>query len=356
MVLFVSSLSDVLVAGGCVRPTTLLAGLRHGAVVPQRFAVALLLSGSGLLVEPFAWLQTLRFGRAIQACACPDDPVVVIGHWRSGTTYLHQLLAADPCAATARNQLTVAPHAALVLKPLLRALLKRTMSQQRPIDAVPWGPEDPQEDELGLARLTMDTNMAGIAFPQHYLRNFRRSVLHSSAVFERHLLEFTRLTWLYEGAGKKHLVIKNSAHTARVGLLLRLFPRARFVYLHRRPIDSVRSLTQVKQRLVQLVGLQEPPSNLRQVEETAAAHDLLQEAFARSRHLIPKGQLVEIAYDDLVQSPLITLERIYGALGISGWSTAGDAIAARIAKGQAYQAEPVVLEPAAEQRLQDLFS
>ena len=181
-------------------------------------------------------------------------------------------------------------------------------------------------------------------------------MLNSSAVFERHLLAFTRLTWLYEGAGKKHLVIKNSAHTARVGLLLRLFPRARFVYLHRRPMDSVRSLTQVKQRLVQLVGLQEPPSNLRQVEETAAAHDQLQEAFARSRHLIPKGQLVEIAYDDLVQSPLITLERIYGALGISGWSTAGDAIGARIAEAQAYQAEPVVLEPAAEQRLQDLFS
>jgi hypothetical protein len=112
----------------------------------------------------------------------------------------------------------------------------------------------------------------------------------------------------------------------------------------------------VKERLVQLVGLQEPPSTLRQVEETAAAHDQLQEAFARSRHLIPKGQLVEIAYDDLVQSPLITLERIYGALGISGWSTAGDAIAARIAEAQAYQAEPVVLEPAAEQRLQDLFS
>jgi hypothetical protein len=32
------------------------------------------------------------------------------------------------------------------------------------------------------------------------------------------------------------------------------------------------------------------------------------------------------------------------------------AIAARIAKGTAYQAEPVVLEPEAEQRLQALLS
>jgi hypothetical protein len=58
----------------------------------------------------------------------------------------------------------------------------------------------------------------------------------------------------------------------------------------------------------------------------------------------------------LVQSPLNTLQRIYGALEIGGWNSAREPIAARIAKGKAYQAEPVVLEPAAEQRLQDLFS
>ena len=198
--------------------------------------------------------------------------------------------------------------------------------------------------------------MAGIAFPQNYLRHFRRAVLNSTPEFEQMLLHFTRLTWLHEGAGKNHLVIKNSAHTARIALLLRLFPRARFVYLHRRPIDSVRSLVQVKQRLAHLVGLHEPPSSLQQVEQTAAAHDQLQEAFARSRPLIPKGQLVEIAYDDLVQSPLITLQRIYSALEINGWGLARDAIAARIAKGTPYQAEPVVLDPEAEQRLQALLS
>ena len=81
-----------------------------------------------------------------------------------------------------------------------------------------------------------------------------------------------------------------------------------------------------------------------------------QEAFARSRHLIPAGQLVEIAYDDLVLSPLNTLQQIYSALEIGGWSRARDGIAARIAKGKAYQAQPVVLEPAAEQRLQALLS
>ena len=354
--LSISRLADVLVAGGCIRPTTLLAGLRHGTVSLKRLPVALLLTVSGLVVEPFAWLQSLLFHRRVLACACPDDPVVVIGHWRSGTTYLHQLLASDPCAATARNQFIIAPQAALILKPLLNHFLRQVMTQHRPIDAVSWGPDDPQEDEVGLARLTMDTHMAGIAFPQHYPRHFRRTVLHSSAQFERHLLHFTRLTWLYEEGGKTHLVIKNSVHTARIALLLRLFPRARFVYLYRRPLDSVRSLVQVKQRLAHLVGLQLPPSSLQQVEETAAAHDQLQEAYERSKHLIPSGQLLEVDYDDLVQSPQVTLQRIYRSLGITGWGTARTAIEASIAKSQTYQAEPVVLEPEAEQRLKALLS
>ena len=176
--------------------------MHHGALSPKYVPLALLLTVSGLVVEPFAWLQSLIYGRRIQACACPDDPVVVIGYWRSGTAYLHQLLAADPAAASARNHFTIAPQAALVLKPLLMSLLQRLMTQHCPIDAVPWGAEDPQEDEVGSARLTVVTHMAGIAFPLNYPRHFCRAVLNSTPEFEQTLLHFTRLTWLHEGAGK----------------------------------------------------------------------------------------------------------------------------------------------------------
>jgi hypothetical protein len=62
---------------------------------------------SGLMVEPLAWLQSLLIRRQLRARQLPPDPIVVIGHWRSGTTYLHQLLASDPAAATVRNSLIV---------------------------------------------------------------------------------------------------------------------------------------------------------------------------------------------------------------------------------------------------------
>ena len=347
---------DRQVAGGCITPRTLAAALLMTRPAPNRLFRGLQLGLGGLLLQPFSWLQSLLWGQALKRLDLPDDPVIVIGHWRSGTTYLHQLLAADPGAATARNALTVAPQVALLLKPLIVALLNRLMTATRPIDAVPWSALDPQEDEIGLARLTMDSHMAGVAFPQDYLKHFHRSTLSSTRAFQRQLVHFTRITWAHDGEGKRHLLIKNPAHSARVPLLLHLFPKARFVLMKREPEDAVRSLTQVKQKLADLIGLQPAPEQLRQVEETAMAHRLLLEAFEAARPQIPPGQLVEVEFAELVRSPLLTVEKIYRDLAIEGWDQARDAIQSRVSRARNYSACPVLLEPQAERRLQELMS
>jgi len=350
-----ASLVDRLVAGGCIAPSTLASALRLSRVSWRRWPQALALGLSGVAVQPLAWLQSLLYGRALRQVELPSDPVILIGHWRSGTTYLHQLMAADPQVATARNALTIAPQVALLLKPLLVPLLRRWMTATRPIDAVPWGPMDPQEDEIGLARLSFDTNMAGVAFPQEYLFHFQRCVLSSTPGFRRQFLLFCRLTLLHEKPGKSHWLIKNSAHTARVPLLLELFPKARFVLLQRDPAKSIRSLVQVKQNLADLVGMQPAPDAVRQVEETVLAHHLLMEAFDAARAQIPVGQLVEVPYEALVEAPLATVERIYSELSIAGWQQAKPQVAARVEQAKHYRARPVQLEPKAEQRLQDLM-
>jgi len=145
------------------------------------------------------------------------------------------------------------------------------------------GSRRPPEDELGLARLTIDTKMAGMAFLLAYPWFFRRNVLGSSADFERQWLYFTKLTWLHDGQRKTGLLIKNSAHSARVELVLRNFLRARFVLLCRDRQASICSLVQVKQRLGSRVGLQPLPAAVTQVEETVAAHRQLLGAFEASR-------------------------------------------------------------------------
>ena len=104
-------------------------------------------------------------------------------------------------------------------------------------------------------RDSQETNMAGIAFLRLYRRCFRQFVLNQSAEFEQQLLGFSRLTWLEDGRGKRHLLIKNLAHIARIPLLLRLFLGVRFIVLKKEPRDSIRSLVQVKQELAACGGI-----------------------------------------------------------------------------------------------------
>src|SRR2546427_338717 len=42
------------------------------------------------------YLQTLVWGKRIRKTKIIHDPLFIIGHWRSGTTWLHELLTLDP--------------------------------------------------------------------------------------------------------------------------------------------------------------------------------------------------------------------------------------------------------------------
>ncbi len=287
---------DRIEATGFIRPAVPWRGLQRCRPSPSRWGVSALISLSGLLVEPLAWVQSLLFAQRLQRLQLPDDPIVVIGHWRGGTTYLNQLLACDPTLATARNSLTVAPQVALLLKPLIAPLLKGWMTPVRPIDAVPWGPDYPQEDELGLARLTFDNNMGGMAFPRDYLANFRRYVLVTTRAYERHWLTFFRLTWL-----------------------------------------------------------QPVPDPCTQVEETVTARAELLAAFESCRALIPAEQLLELDHDDLIRQPLQAVEGLYTHFGLTSWPDARGPIEARIDQAGTYVADPVRLPLQAERRPQSLM-
>src|SRR5690606_30874249 len=71
--------------------------LRYGHTISvwqvPRVVLFTLLSGINTVVG----LQTrFIFGRRIRSVVLDPAPIFVLGHWRSGTTFLHELLASDP--------------------------------------------------------------------------------------------------------------------------------------------------------------------------------------------------------------------------------------------------------------------
>ena len=99
--------SDLLVIAGSIRPLVLWRGLFVGRPFLSHWWSAVMIRLTGLMVDPLAWLQSLLIRRQLRARQLPPDPILMLGHWRSGTTHLHQLLARDPTAALIRNSLIV---------------------------------------------------------------------------------------------------------------------------------------------------------------------------------------------------------------------------------------------------------
>jgi hypothetical protein len=97
--------------------------------------------------------------------------------------------------------------------------------------------------------------------------------------------------------------------------LLRLFPEARFVFLHRDPWAVYASTLHVHARVLPRTAL-EPYSRPCIQANVLALYRRLMGSYLRERQHIPAGQLVEIAYADLDADPLTTLERLYAALDL----------------------------------------
>ena len=60
---------------------------------------------------------------------------------------------------------------------------------------------------------------------------------------------------------------------------------------------------------------------------------------------VPKDQLVEIAYSDLVKAPMETLEHIYDALDLPGFETARPLMQAHIDSQKSYKTNQFKLDP-----------
>jgi hypothetical protein len=121
-----------------------------------------------------------------------------------------------------------------------------------------------------------------------------------------------KLTWKYG----RPLVLKSPPHTARIRLLLEMFPQARFAHIHRDPYAVFPSSRKTFLVNSALNGLQRPRENdlddwiLRQ-------YQMMYDAFFAQRSLIPAGQYHEVAFERLEADPIGEVGQIYETLGLS---------------------------------------
>ncbi|MGE5191928.1 MAG: sulfotransferase family protein [Deltaproteobacteria bacterium] len=262
-----------------------------------------------------------RFGPAIEKVEITEPPLFVLGHWRSGTTHLHNLLALDTDQfAFANTYQVVNPHTFLSTEEVNTRRFAFLLPDKRPMDNMALSFASPQEDEFAMLLSCFYSLYLGISFPRreaHYSRylTFDGVPENEIAEWKGALLRFMKKLTCKHG---RALVLKSPPHTARIRLLLDMFPRARFVHIHRHPCTVFRSTQHYFDTAVWYTYLQRPKRETVDrgiLDRYTAMYD----SFFEYRGLIPPGNFHEMSFEDLERVPLAEMRRLYEALSLPGF-------------------------------------
>jgi hypothetical protein len=291
-------------------------------------------------------VQKLTHGRAAARTLLTDDPIFIIGHWRTGTTLLHELLALDPRLRAPTTYECLVPHHFLLTAGWLARLTTFTLPQTRPPDKMRVTWDAPQEDEFALLNLGVPSPYATIAFPNHGPANDAWLELDSLTPgeqqrWERALVAFFRqLTYARPG----RLVLKSPTHTFRLPVLTRLFPQARWIHLTRNPLEVFSSTVRLWRSMYQAYGYQEP--RLDGLEEyVLSTFERLYLRLEATRPLVPSGALVDVRYEDLRHAPLETMRELYASLSLGDFGLAEARLETYFAEHAGYEPNRHELAP-----------
>ncbi|HVX10582.1 MAG TPA: sulfotransferase [Pirellulales bacterium] len=266
-----------------------------------------------------ARIERLRFAKRIAATEV-SPPLFVLGHYRSGTTHLHNLLALDPQFAAPNFYQVLNPHTFLTTERLAAPFVGRLIPRRRFQDGMALGVGVPSEDEIALGAMTGLSPYLGWCFPRegsHYDQylTFQKT---SEEEIARWGQAFTTLLKKLTLRFGRPLVLKSPPHTARIKRLLSLFPDARFVHISRHPYAVFRSTKHLIDVVQPLYHLGHGPLQNAD-DQILSAYRTMYDAYFAERNLIPQGRLCEIAYEELERDPLNVVESIYDSLGLRGF-------------------------------------
>jgi hypothetical protein len=264
-----------------------------------------------------------------------------------------------------------------------KVLFRGVIDDHRPMDNVPLGFDLPQEDELATNVMSAGTSPYMPLFFMQQELEFRPFYAFNSydetstttttpnkdsdEYLEPSAMAGARKRWIKSflhllrkltvrdekqrpnPRKPRRLLLKSPVHTARISLLLQLFPEAQFIYIHRHPYDVLRSAMHMADTTYWYTYLN-TPSDDQIMEFILRQYEILFHRYEEGRQQLvsssssstpPRQQqphrLVEVSYDELCRHPVDTVRKIYSSLG---WCTTlryQQTLEAELADTQSYQ-------------------
>ena len=273
------------------------------------------------LTWPFRFFQNVLFYNKINKISLDEkQPIFILGHWRSGTTHMHYVFDKDPQFGKLTNYQTFSFTTSLLSKRVVKFLLSPLMPDERTQDNVKMTVDKPGEEEQPLSVVSTCSGIHSWIFPKNrsYFDKynlFKGISAEEKANWQKDYIKV--LKTIAFSNDNKQLLLKNPHNTSRVKELLELFPKAKFIYIHRHPVDVYLSTIHLFSKVIETQFLQYATISERKEMILYYFKETLQKYLA-DKHLIPKENLYEVSYDDFTGNEMYHVEKIYELFHFEG--------------------------------------
>lgn len=292
-----------------------------GGIPPKKWLDVAAICGAVLGRAPLSAIERLRFDKKINELQFAAPPIFILGHWRSGTTHLYNIMSKGnfgflPPVATG------IPWDMLQLGTWLAPQLENALPSSRFIDNIPVLPDSPQEDEIALANMTDISYYHGLYFPKRLEHHLNRGVFFDTcsdrqiAAWQKTFLYFLKKVALYQD--NRQMLVKNPVYTARPSMMKRIVPDAKFVHISRNPYEVFESMRNFYRKLFAELALQEY-AEIDVDRIILSTYSRMMDSLNAQTKEMDANTYLDIRYEDLTANPLEQLARIYDALNIPGF-------------------------------------
>lgn len=301
--------------------------LKENKIDKEFYLQAAVITLESAILTPLAYLEYLLFWLPIHFTKLKKDPIYVVGFWRSGTTYLQNLLTRDPQFGWFDPVSTITFGNSILLRKPLTAVAKNGLKGARAMDNLEFELDLPMEEAHAFTNLTDLSISHMMAFPDHgkggkYVNTIftdSLSVKDRRRFYHVYNYMLKKLTFMKDG---KQLLLKSPDNTARIAFLKRAYPKAKFINIYRNPYTVVRSALNMFRIEMDKYALSESVSDQYLLDRVCLIFERVYRRAFRDLDNLGECDKIEIKYEDFIENQEEYLEMIYDKLGIRNYDKA----------------------------------